>query len=60
MRGHDAFSTVLKVSKTSRRKNELGVGCGIAELLAEHWIDMLEIEGQKIQYREPSWIRRVI
>lgn len=60
VRGHDTFSSVLKINKTSQRKNELGFACGTAELLAEHWIDVLEIEGYKIQYREPSWIWRVI
>lgn len=59
VRGHDTFSSVLK-NKTSQRKNGLGFACGTAELLAEHWIDVLEIEGYKIQYREPSWIWRVI
>lgn len=60
VRGHDTFSSVLKTSKTSQRKKELGSACGRAELLAEHWIDGLEIEGYKIQYRQPSWIWRVI
>lgn len=54
------LSTMLKMNKTSQKKNELGPGCGTAELLADHWIDMLEIEGYKIQYRLPSWIWRVI
>lgn len=52
VRGHDTFSSVLKINKRSQRKNELGFACGTAELLAEHWIDVLEIEGYKIQYRE--------
>lgn len=60
MRGHDTFSSMLKRNKTSSRTNELELGCGTAELLAEHWIDMLEIKGYKIQYREPSWIWRVL
>lgn len=59
VRGHDTFSSVLKISKTSQRKNEQGFAGGTAELLAEHWIDVLEIEGYKIQYREPSWLWRV-
>jgi len=59
VREHDPFPILMKMDKTSQRKNELGLGCGTAELLAEHWIDMLEIDGYKVQCREPSWMWRV-